>query len=317
MSNNTSLQSVLSNNVSTPHCSLENYAKTFSTSIIIAVFSPVALMGNALILAAIWKKTFQRTPFHVLLSGLAVTDLCTGLIAQPFNVVSSFLFLTSDCNNIGSRKLLIMKIGAVDNATATYFITTTGLIITLMAVERWLHMSRRSLVTSRRGCFIVVVILLFPIPLAVFRSLITAKGNSANEINIALISVALFCFLTTFVAYFNVFRIIHLHRQQVQASAPSGNRFGGPGINLAKYKKSVDTILYILALFFFCFVPYTVAMGIHVSVRNEKSRELSVAVHVTTIFLFLSSSLNPGLYIWRMNDLRNGVKQLFRCNSAS
>ena len=36
-----------------------------------------------------------------------------------------------------------------------------------------------------------------------------------------------------------------------------------------------------------------------------------MALSVSMVFLFLSSSLSPGLYFWRMNDVRNGVKQLF------
>lgn len=51
--------------------------------------------GNALILAAFLKKTFPRTPFHILLSGLAFTDLCTGLIAQPFVASKTLVFLCS------------------------------------------------------------------------------------------------------------------------------------------------------------------------------------------------------------------------------
>ena len=63
-----------------------------ATSTIIAVLSPVAVAGNALILATIWKKTFVRTPFHIFLSGLAFTDLCTGLIAQPFYVSPTLMY---------------------------------------------------------------------------------------------------------------------------------------------------------------------------------------------------------------------------------
>ena len=59
-------------------CDSCNHAM-FASYIIIIIFSPVAVMGNALILATIWKKTFQRTPFHILLSGLAICDFCTGL----------------------------------------------------------------------------------------------------------------------------------------------------------------------------------------------------------------------------------------------
>ena len=48
-----------------------------------AVFSLVAVVGNALILAAIRRKSSLRTPFYILLAGLAATDLATGLITQP------------------------------------------------------------------------------------------------------------------------------------------------------------------------------------------------------------------------------------------
>lgn len=81
---------MLNNTTSSPP-SPYYYEVAFSTSIIIAVLAPVAVVGNALILAAIWKKTFVRTPFHILLSGLAITDLCTGLIAQPFYAATTFM----------------------------------------------------------------------------------------------------------------------------------------------------------------------------------------------------------------------------------
>ena len=56
--------------------SSSSYEVAFSTAIAMADLSPVAVMGNALILVVIWKNTFVRTPFHILLSGLALTDLC-------------------------------------------------------------------------------------------------------------------------------------------------------------------------------------------------------------------------------------------------
>ena len=67
----------------------------FASSIVLLVLSPVAVVGNALILAAIWKRTFQRTWLYVLLSGLAFSDFCTGLIVQPLLALFFFCFLTS------------------------------------------------------------------------------------------------------------------------------------------------------------------------------------------------------------------------------
>ena len=46
-----------------------------------------------MILAAVRKKTFVRTPFHILISGLAFTDLCTGLIAQPLYAAVGLMYI--------------------------------------------------------------------------------------------------------------------------------------------------------------------------------------------------------------------------------
>ena len=80
-------------------------------------------------------------------------------------------------------------------------------------------------------------------------------------------------------------------------------------INLEKYKRSLVSIVYILALFSFCFLPLTASLAANALVGDRL--EKVVALNLSLVALFLSSSLNPGLYLWRMNDVPNGVKQLF------
>ncbi|KAL9958821.1 hypothetical protein ACROYT_G035886 [Oculina patagonica] len=156
----------------------------FATATVLAVLAPVAVAGNALILAAIWKKTFVRTPFHILLSGLAVTDLCTGLIAQPLSAAATLVYgANPDVEN--DRSLLVTLIG---ECSTIYFISITILLITLMSVERWLHMSRRSLVTSRRGFVTVIMLLLIPIPTVVYRVIENVHETQARNIYIMTIS---------------------------------------------------------------------------------------------------------------------------------
>ena len=215
-------------------------------------------MLNALVLGAIWKRTFQRTPFHVLLSGLAITDLCTGLIAQPFTAANYWLYsvnstLTTD------RPVLFITITAIAHGSTSYFMTMTLLIITLMSIERWLHMSqmRTTLVTWRRGCATAILLSLLSIPNAVLVALQKVKDLRWHEFEMVIIAEMLLCFLTTTVAYVKVLRIIRRHQQRVQANTPSQN-FAQPAINLAKYKKSV----YILALFCLCFLPFIISLGV-------------------------------------------------------
>ena len=289
-----------------------SFVASFESAVIIAIFSPVAVTGNALILAAIWKKTFSRTPFHIVLTGLLFTDLCTGLIAQPVNVATILLY-SVNARQAKDRPLLYVTFETIADASATYFIATTLFLLTLMSVERWLHMSRRSLITTHRGYVILLVVVLIPIPMAVFRSLQTINpGSIGSAYDATIIAIILICFLTTFIAYFNVIRIIRGHQRHVQANA-AAQRFGQPAINFAKYKKSVITIFYMLALFSFSFFPFIISVGviIHVGLNSETY----VALNFSLVLLFLSSSFNPCLYIWRMTDIRNGVKQLL-CSTS-
>ena len=284
------------------------YRAIFSTSLLIAVSSPVAVVANALILAAIWKKTFVRTPFHILLSALVIADLCTGLIAQPFVVAVDLIQLTQPKEVCDNPKLFLALL-AIANGSATYFISITMVFITLISIERWLHMYRRSLVTAHRGYFTVAMVLILPIPLAVVRVFSEVNDKTyIPDVYTAIMVLMLFCFVATSFAYFKVYQIIRHHQQQVQEHDTTQN-VGRPGIDLAKYKKSVVSILYILMLFSVCFLPFAASsvMFVFLGYRSE----LSVTFSVSMVLLFLSSTLNPFLYLWRMNDIRNGVKHLF------
>ena len=293
-------------NATPPKNNSETALISFATSTIIAVLSPVAVAGNALILAAIWKKTFVRTPFHVFVSGLAFTDLCTGLFAQPFYASPTLMYWVNP--GAVTKKSLLITIWAIGKSSAAYSISVTTLLIALMSVERWLYMSRRSLVTTRRGCFTVVILLLIPIPIVVLCVLWTLYQRYRTATETMIITVLLSSYLTTSFACFKVYRIIRHHQQQVQANETSRN-FGRQAIDLAKYKKSVASMLYIVALLSFCFIPYVLITAVKLSLGD--SLGINLALRFSAVPVFLSSSLNPGLYLWRMKDIRNGVKQLF------
>ena len=253
---------------------------------IIALLFPVAVVGNAVVLTAIWKKSFQRTPFHILLSVLAITDLCTGVATSIMSI--PYLY----------NHTLYTTESAIGILRGTYLVSLTILVITLMSIECWLHMTRRSSITSRRVCLIAAVRLVVPIPFVVLQGIYFFKDSFKLEV----------CYLATTVAYFKVFRIIRRHQQRIRGNQ-SCQSVGQPAIDLAKYKKSVISILYILILFSFSFLPVTVILFL--LVKWGESKGTWEPHHVSLVFLYLSSSLNPGLYIWRMRDIRDGVNSLF------
>ena len=304
------------------------YAVTISTSVIIAILSPVAVVGNALVMAAIWRNPSLRTPSYILLCGLAFTDLCTGLITQPFYVAAELICLENPQEIEKQLSFLVSALGIAAGG-GTYFTSLTLLLITLISIERWLHMTRRSLLTVRRSYFIVVVGSLVPIPIALFHLLKVLKKTYQLVSNATLFVLFLVCIIITSIAYFKVFRIIRCHQrqvqtnetshavvcQQVQASEQSQN-FGQPAINLAKYKKSVISMMYILGIMYMSFLPFLLFVGLSFWFSHS---QLELLYIVAVMFLFLTSSLNPVIYLWRMNDIRKGVKQLLKqllCQSS-
>ena len=215
--------------------------------VIIVVLSPVAMVGNAVVLTVIWKRSFQRTPFHILLSVLAFSDLCTGIATSIMSIpyLYNHTFETAE--------------SAIGILCETYLVSLTILVITLMSIERWLHMTRRSLVTSQYGYLFAVLSLLAPVPLVTLQALNLTRGKMEIERNAAMGAYGLSCYLATSVAYFKVFRIIRQHQQQIHG-IQSRQNFGEPAIDLAKYKKSIFSILYILASFSLCVLPFIVSL---------------------------------------------------------
>ena len=110
-------------------CSLDGIARnqrsvsdvvTISACVVVIILLSVAVVGNTLILTAVWKNPSLRTPSYILLCGLAFTDLCTGLITQPFYVAAELMCL-QEPQKIQDRLSLLRFAKVVSGGCGTYF----------------------------------------------------------------------------------------------------------------------------------------------------------------------------------------------------
>lgn len=276
----------------------------FATSVVVGLSSIVAVVGNVVVMAAIWRNASLRTPSYIILSGLAFTDFCTGLIGEPLYIGYKLTYIV-----VHKKYAVWFCVGPVVQSILGYFSCLTVFTSTFMAVERWLHMARSSLLTVRRVCVVFVLFMVIPLP----HSVADLMQSSWQDCSLSLEDIVAEClgllclFLTSF-AYFKVYRIIRRHQNQVQASNPSHNP-GQPTIDLIKYKKSVVTIFLIVVLCYCCILPATI---FHLLDKYLNQDFRYVASEMTVALFLISSSLNPFLYYWRIRDLRNTMKQLIR-----
>lgn len=192
----------------------------------------------------------------------------------------------------------------------SYLGFTTIFVITFMSVERWLHMSRSSTITTDRVFKAYVVICLLPTPFITSRLVRSLDGCVHNKLDAVEGIVVFFCLLITSVFNFKVLQIIRRHQLQIQATQPNQG-FGQAAIDIAKYKKSVITLFYILALFSVCYLPSAVFLQATLFYQDFKfTTEVLMLTKILSTLYFLSSALNPLLYCWRIRDLRVGVRQL-------
>jgi len=273
------------------------YTVTLTTCVVTSLLAPMAIVANTLILAAIWKNPSLRTPSYVLLAGLSFTDFCTGLLTQPFYVVYKLGDLS------GNIEMFCIG-GVVSESAGYYFSSLTGTLMTIIAVERWLHMSRRSLLTVRRVVTLYITCLF---ALLVFFAGHIYNWSYTNEFFspfiLLLLLGAVFNFSLTLFAYFKVFQIIRQHQSQVQTNQNS--------IDIKKYKKSVFTILYILAIFLLSYAPYLVCVLV-VSVMDLGRVSWNGIFNACATIVLSSSVLNPLLYFWRIKEIRNSVRAIVR-----
>ena len=206
-----------------------NYWATLANSVFAFLLAPMTVTGNAFVLAAIWRNPALRTPSHVLLAGLAFTDFCTGLITLPLTAAYKLAHLR--------KSSMTCTLVLISFSVGLFFASLTVVVIVMAAAERWLCMSRRSLLTVRR------VTILFTIMVCLITAFVTVRVISfrhlskdiENLLNGAFLTAAAICILVIAVSYYKVFGIIRHHQKGVQANQNS--------IDISKYRKSIFTVL--------------------------------------------------------------------------
>ena len=255
------------------------YQVSLAAWVVTTLFAPLTVAANGLILAAIWRNPSLRTPSHVLLAGLAFTDFCTGLLSEPFFLVSKFVVIIGN-----SSKGCDAGLEHFADGIGYYFSSLTIFVMAMIAVERWLYMSRRSLLAVRRVVIIYIAFASMLIVMAAGRtySRYYKRHNASRAIDVGYSLMGCLCLMVTAFAYFKVFQFIPHHQNQVQTINEST-------IDMKKYKRTILTILYILAGFALTYVPYICFLLAFETFTSKYGTSYYGALRVCAAVVFSSS----------------------------
>ncbi|XP_031552516.1 G-protein coupled receptor 3-like [Actinia tenebrosa] len=191
----------------------------------------------------------------------------------------------------------------------TIIATSSFLILTTITIDRFLALRlhlRYQEIATRRRCFITLFcIFVFSIAVGLCKELIEKKGTLIRVLTI--ISVFSFLSLLFLNAYliFEISRVIRRHSVQIHSQQQSVKQ----SIDMPRYKKSVNTMYYVIGAFVLCYVPYAIVFAA-ITAINVSPTNAAYAMATVETLVMLNGVLNPIIYCWRIKELREKAMKM-------
>ena len=268
-------------------------------SVLNSSLSVTAILGNALILIALRKESSLHPPSKLLLRCLATTDLCVGLISEPLTVIV-WMSVANEQWNICRYALVASLI------TSSILCGVSEGTLTAISVDRLLALllglRYRQVVTLKRTYVIVLTLWFFS---AGFSA--TYFWNSFITFWVGIIYIPL-CLIISIFSYTKILHTLRHHQNQVQDHDQQPHQTNQ--LNIARYKKAVSSGIWHQLTLVACYLPYLI-----VAVFRAESgpyTSLNHARSYTITLVYLNSPLNPILYCWKIDEVRQTVMDTIR-----
>ena len=270
------------------------------------LFSITASLGNILILIALRKVTSIHPPTKLLFQCLAITDLGVGLISQP--LMATLILLV---DNIDIKILNIMFSHLFSSLSLTFcgvsVFASTALSVDRLSLALFLGLRYRHVVTLKRVRAVLACCCLTAL-------LTVLVWNFRVKTDAIIITIFLtLCLIISLSCYTTIVLRLRQHQSsKVQDNAQRGQaNTGGIPLNLERYKRTVVSIALVQLALFICYFPFLIFRIVTHLKDIHPGLYLLWYSHTTTL-VFLNSSLNPGLYCWRIKEIRQAEKGTIR-----
>ena len=263
--------------------------------------SITAFLGNTLILIALHKETSLHAPSKLLFRNLAITDLCVGLVVEPL-CVTYYISMLNEPWNICPYAYVIFNITGLILSGVSLFTLTAISVDRCLALL--LGLRYRQVVTLKRIYRIVVVFWVVSTTGAT-----TATWSQRIPSLYACIVVAL-CVVTSIVSYTKIFLTLRHNQIHAQGNINQGQPNQTVQLNIARYKRTVSSALWVQLALVFCYLPLVIVLLLRL--QRGVAADNFIAWFYSSTLVLLNSSLNPILYCWKIIEVRQAVKETLR-----
>lgn len=285
--------------------------------VINAIFSLTAVFTNALVIASIWRASSLRSPIYYFLFGLAVSDVGVGLLVQPFYVLYKVAGLYEHSRLSCVAGILFVL---TSNQLSGVSVLTVTIITLARVAALYFHLRYKELLTLQRVKLTLMV-----------TWLLSAIADIAwlTNLNVFyfIVSVGFLIFLTTtLLAYIMIFRTVKRHHLQIQQQTTAvlhlstTSSQGNPNSrenaiersknDAARFRHLSTAMFLVYLVFLLCILPLMCVLV--VASFHGRGTAVETAFNFTVTLVFITSTLNPFLYCFRLKTLRREVWNTLR-----
>ena len=258
--------------------------------------APIATISNVLVFAAVRRSHSLRLPSKLLLLSLILTDLGTGVLTQPQFAALALAKATNSPN----VTCVLLKSTCFAFAVLSSVCLTT---MTAISVDRYIafyfHFKHQDIVTVNRVGVYLALFWLLSIPYAWSLHLNPAAYY------FTVLSALVVCLSIITVAYIRIYRgLRHHHGVKVHVQRSGQNEAGRTSLNIAKYRRSASSMMWVYGLSLVCYMPYFCLLAVTIFHYDF----LLMCLHDFAVTLvFVGSSSNPFVYCYRLPEIRAEV----------
>ena len=270
-----------------------------SVNIVLALTS---IIGNTLVLHAVWKTPTLRSPSMFLLCGLALSDLAVGAVAQP-------LFITNDLITLYRQSGAPIHMSLFLNIYNMLGFSLCGISLCTVAaisVDRLLAIQKSLLYPS-----IVTIPLVSRLLVVIWTACVILASTQfwhQKSLLIFMGTVICVCLCISTISHVKIYQTVRHHRHAIQIQLQAVGSNTGNANNMSGLKKSAFNAFIVFLVLIICYCPYLVVYVISsfYSINDFLARSLASTI------VFTNSSLNPFLYCWRLREIREVVLRTCR-----
>lgn len=262
----------------------------------------IAIVGNLMVLFAVYSTQNLQTISNYFLCSLAVADLCVGCLHTPFYTILMVLDVASDG--------VILK---VDFFIWIHILFGSTLSLCAVSVDRYVAVKwplRYMRVMTITPCITTITLIwtvstLFAFP-AVF--IVNLKAWSGYIAACALVTL-LVPLLAVTVCYIEIVKISRSHMTKVGSSSMVDLH---QQRNHLKNRKAVTTFAIVTVVFLFAFTPnFFFALSFYFTKTCREEYDVFRRWTVSLFVMFSSSSANPLIYGFRNREFKVAFKRIF------